>query len=75
MCHTPTLLTQEAIDAGGSWRCVRCAQHWDAGRLATVAAYAEWKIDHDRGGRPGTEINHDAAPHQDAPTRSLGGTP
>ena len=42
MCHTSATVTQSTIEAGGDWRCVRCGQHWDARRLATVAAYAEW---------------------------------
>ena len=75
MCHTPTVVTQNAIEAGGDWRCVRCGQHWDAARLATVAAYAAWSVDHDRAGRRGTESNHDAAPYWDSPTEPLGGTP
>jgi hypothetical protein len=41
LCHTECpSLTQEALSSGGSWRCVRCRQHWDAGRLSAVAAYA-----------------------------------
>ena len=42
LCHTPTPLTQNAIDAGSGWQCVRCGQRWDATRLAAVAAYAVW---------------------------------
>jgi len=53
MCHTSTRLSQNAIEGGGEWRCVRCGQHWDATRLAAVAAYAAWTVVHDReGGRP-----------------------
>ena len=48
MCHTPAPLTRHAVDAGSSWRCVRCGQHWDLARLATVAAYAAWVVEHDR---------------------------
>ena len=56
MCHTPSSLTQSALAAGGDWRCVTCKQHWDAARLAAVAAYAEWVVDHDtRGLQRGTE--------------------
>ena len=47
MCDTPTSVTQNAIEAGGDWRCVRCGQHWDAARLAAVAAYATWTVDRD----------------------------
>ena len=55
MCHTSATLSQSALEAGGAWRCVRCGQHWDAARLAAVAAYAAWSVDHDRLGRQGTE--------------------
>jgi hypothetical protein len=42
-CHTPhPSLTHDALQAGGNWRCTRCGQHWDARRLATVAAFAAW---------------------------------
>jgi ribosomal protein L37AE/L43A len=75
MCHTPTSVTQSAIEAGGDWRCVRCGQHWDAARLAAVTAYAAWTIDHDRAGGRGTEGSHDAALYRDSPTERLGGTP
>jgi predicted Zn finger-like uncharacterized protein len=57
MCHTSASVTQSAIDAGGDWRCVRCGQHWDARRLTTVAAYAEW-AHRDRLGRRVTERDH-----------------
>jgi hypothetical protein len=39
MCHTPTSLTQSAVDAGANCGCVKCGQRWDAIRLLTVAAY------------------------------------
>jgi len=53
MCHTPASVTQNAIEAGDDWRCVRCGQHWDAARLAAVAAYAAWVADRDGlGGTP-----------------------
>jgi hypothetical protein len=42
MCHTPSSLTQSGLDTGSTWRCDRCGQHWNASRLATVAAYAAW---------------------------------
>ena len=42
MCHTPTSLTQAAVDAGADWRCGRCGQHFDATRLAALASYAAW---------------------------------
>lgn len=47
-CHTThASLTQQALDAGGEWRCVRCGQNWDARRLQTVAAYAIWAAAHE----------------------------
>lgn len=52
MCHTPATLSRSALEAGDHWRCVRCGQNWDAARLAAVAAYAAWKTDHSRAGRP-----------------------
>jgi ribosomal protein L37AE/L43A len=75
MCHTRTPVTQNASEAGGDWRCVRCGQNWDAARLAVVIAYAAWAIDHDRVGRPGTDGSHDTALYRDSPTERLGGTP
>jgi ribosomal protein L37AE/L43A len=50
MCHTPASVTQDAVEAGAGWRCARCGQHWDATRLAAVAAYAVWTAEHDRVG-------------------------
>jgi transposase len=73
MCHTRAPLTQPAVDAGEAWRCVRCGQHWDAVRLAAVAAYAAWVGDRDReGGR--SERGQDAAQHRDATSGRLDGT-
>ncbi len=73
MCHTSASVTRAAIDAGGDWRCVRCGQHWDAARLAAVAAYAEWAGDRERSGMRGTEGDHMAALHGDAPVEWPGG--
>ncbi len=53
MCHTRASLTQSAVDAGADWRCVRCGQHWDAVRLAAVAAYAAWVVERNRADSPG----------------------
>ncbi len=75
MCHTPASLTQNAIEAGGDWRCVRCGQRWDAARLATVAAYAEWTLSHDRVVRRDAEGSHEAALNSHSPTERLGGRP
>ena len=48
-CHTALpVVTAEGLEARGDWRCVRCGQRWDAGRLATVAAYASWALEHDK---------------------------
>ena len=59
LCHTThPSLTRDALEAGGDWRCTRCGQRWDASRIATVAAYAEWVYraghngSHARRGRP-----------------------
>jgi hypothetical protein len=42
-CHTADRsMTNLAVSVGADWQCVRCGSRWDAGRLATVAAYAEW---------------------------------
>ncbi|MGH9345863.1 MAG: hypothetical protein ACRD26_01220 [Vicinamibacterales bacterium] len=47
MCHTThPVLTDDARQSGSDWRCVRCGQRWDAARLATVAAYAAWALEH-----------------------------
>jgi hypothetical protein len=67
-------LIEGATDDGADWRCVRCGQHWDAARLAAVAAYAAWTIDHDRVVRRGTEARHDAALNRDSLAERLGGT-
>ena len=75
MCHTPTSMTQNAIEAGGYWRCVRCGQRWDAARLAAVAACAGWTVDHDQVDRRGTDGSHDTALYRDSPTERLGGNP
>jgi ribosomal protein L37AE/L43A len=41
LCHTADAgISTEAVAAGGSWKCVRCGQRWDTGRLETAAAYA-----------------------------------
>jgi hypothetical protein len=76
MCHTSANVAQSAIEAGSDWRCVRCGQHWDAARLAAVAAYAAWVVDRDRAGRQGAEGDHVAAIiHADATVEGLGGRP
>ena len=43
-CHTEdATLSNDAVATGAEWRCRRCGQQWDAGRLAKVAAYAVWE--------------------------------
>jgi len=74
MCHTSATLAQGATETGGAWRCVRCGQHWDAARLAAVAAYAAWTIDHDRVGLA-MEASHDPAPYREPPAERVGGKP
>lgn len=74
MCDTSATVTQSAIAAGGDWRCVRCGQHWDARRLATVAAYAEWAHRDPIGNRV-TEGDHVAVTFGDAPVERLDGRP
>lgn len=75
MCHTPTSLTQNAIEAGGAWQCGRCGQHWDGARLGAVAAYAAWTVDRDRAATRATESSQDTALYRDSPTGRLGGRP
>jgi len=65
MCHTSANMSESALQAGDGWRCVRCGQHWDAERLAAVAAYAAWTVDRLRKSRQGTEGS--------LPTGPLGG--
>jgi len=48
LCHTPSALSPGAIEAGGEWQCVRCGQHWNTARLAALANYALWLVEHDR---------------------------
>jgi hypothetical protein len=56
LCHTPEpTVTQATLESGAGWVCRRCSQSWDAPRLATVAAYAVWALEHDHpGGTPST---------------------
>jgi transcription elongation factor Elf1 len=61
MCHTSATLLLSALEAGGTWRCARCGQHWDAARLRAVAAYAAWSVDHDRVSSGAPERTHEAA--------------
>src|SRR4051812_28961432 len=75
MCHTPSSVTQGAIDAGGDWRCVRCGSNWDGKRLATVAAYAAWTVARDRVGRRDSEDDQDATADADSSPQRLGGRP
>lgn len=48
LCHTVHRgLTDEAVQAGADWRCVRCEQLWNAGRLAAADGYQTWAVQHD----------------------------
>ena len=73
MCHTSATLSQSALETGSGWRCVRCRQHWDAARLAVVAAYAAWSVEYDRVGGRDAVGRHDAPPYGHLPTGRLGG--
>ena len=75
MCHTSATLSLSALEAGGDWRCVRCGQHWDARRLATVAAYAAWTVDHDRVDRRVTDDSPEPALVGSLRTERAGGRP
>ena len=47
LCYaTDASLSNDALAAGGGWQCTRCGQRWDGRRLATVAAYAAWTLEH-----------------------------
>jgi hypothetical protein len=60
LCHTIEMsLSEDALAAGGGWRCTICGQRWDAPRLATVAAYAVWALEREtvsgRGASPSAD--------------------
>lgn len=74
MCHTQAPVTRNAIEVGADWRCVRCGQHWNAPRLAAVAAYAAWRVEHDRRDRRATEDREDASRDDNSPAARQGGT-
>ena len=58
LCHTPEpTVTQATLDAGAGWDCRRCSQRWDSARLATVAAYAVWALEHDHPPTPVTALD------------------
>jgi predicted CXXCH cytochrome family protein len=64
-CHTPHgSLTPETMQPGDNWVCARCGQHWSAGQLETVAAYAVWAAEHDAAAqtRPESPVRVAAAP-------------
>jgi hypothetical protein len=49
LCHTAcALMSGGARETPENWRCVTCGQRWDARRLATVAAYASWALEHEK---------------------------
>jgi ribosomal protein L37AE/L43A len=74
MCHTQASLTQHALDTGSAWRCVRCGQHWDGGRLSAVAAYAVW-VARDGVNRLSAAGNQETGPHLDPVAERQDGTP
>jgi len=46
LCYTTNAsLSNNALAAGGGWRCARCGQRWDARRLAVIAAFAAWRVE------------------------------
>ncbi len=48
LCHTvESAMSEATLAAGGGWRCSVCGQRWDAARLATVAAYAQYVASRD----------------------------
>ena len=76
LCHTiERSLSDDALAAGGGWRCTMCDQRWDAPRLATVAAYAVWERERETMSRQrsGPEaiasmsLRHDAAAQRSVP--------
>ena len=73
LCHASATLTQSTVEAGGAWRCVRCGQHWDAARLAAVAAYAVWVTEHERVRGRATDDRNDTAPYRGPSTERPGG--
>ena len=75
ICYTSAAESRRALEAAGDWCCVRCRQHWDAARLALVAAYLAWTVDRDRIGRQVTEGSPGAELHGDSPTEQPGGRP
>ena len=65
LCHTEhASMTKLAVSAGADWHCSRCGWRWDAGRLATVAAYACWLAERAAASTITCEpiMNADAAP-------------
>jgi hypothetical protein len=71
-CHTAFPLMSEGTREA-DWRCIRCGQRWDAGRLATVAAYASWALEHDKavpaGPRPWDDLGADGLEVHAGPDR------
>lgn len=42
-CRTAdATMSSDALRNGVDWQCARCGQKWNATRLETAAAYAEW---------------------------------
>jgi hypothetical protein len=49
LCHTapPSVSVDQVNPGGDDWQCTRCGHRWDLARLATVASYTAWALDHD----------------------------
>jgi hypothetical protein len=47
LCQTThSFMAHDALEAGASWYCARCGQHWTASRLRAVSGYAAWVARH-----------------------------
>ena len=47
LCHTlDRTITMEALRDGAEWTGNRCGQRWNAARLTTTAAYAQYQATH-----------------------------
>jgi hypothetical protein len=43
-CHLlDGTMTNATLATGGAWRCRRCGQLWDKGRIAIVVAHNAWE--------------------------------
>jgi len=53
LCHMHGPVPAGEASAAVGWRCTRCGQSWDGDRLAAVASYAIWLVNHAPKGRSG----------------------